>query len=481
MARVTTEISAKSNMRAGLQRAKQDMRVFRNAVRDEVRGLRADIKRETTKDGGLFGGMTGAVAKGNLIAKGLQVVARGASEAAQSIGDMQDASEQLGLSAEFIGRLERVMETSGVSAENLRKGFMALNDAQTAVKNDNEQMIARFAELGISAQDVKNARLDELFFRVADGLEGMTDQGKAASIAMDLIGTRNNARMISTMRKGSAELQREMEGTSGAISDANTKAVDDTVDAIKSGWSELKGFLGTAAGESIRAAQRTGEAFKRATDKAGGGIREGLGDHPVDDPEQAAAKNRAAVANAHKDIIIKKEAEGLEERKNAAKERLLDAEHDGLKQAERLLSVDERRLLLLKKMAEARERFNKGDDVQKHEALADMEELKNELEQTRQEKIDFEAQDPQTKSQQKAEARRAGRRRRQAERMVAGKERDKIDRDERDGRITKEKAEEMRKDLNADKPENRAQTPEEQLLSEIRDHIKTLRQMVSAA
>ena len=457
MPKATVELSAKTDgLKAGLNRARQDWKAFRQDIKAQAKTMAVE-SREAGGGGGI--GVAG-ITKANLYAKAIEMGARAAREAVNSVGDLVDASEQLGVSAETIGRMERVFEGSGAKAEDLRKGLLKLNDAQSDVKNGNAESAAKFAELGISADEVKSMKLDDLFYRVADGMAAMGDKGKAGSLALDLIGSKN-ARMIGVMKGGGDAIKKQMADVSGAVGDANSKAIDDTADAIVSGWSAVKGFVSTGIGSTINTIKEVSGASEKVVEKQAQKVG-------LSQKENELAKTRVAAAHAELKAAerLKDEEKEREELKRESNSLIAEDERGAIA----ALTMMEKQNLLLKRMEDSKReqaKFGKGSIEDERERVKQMQ-LQQQLDENRKQKIERQAMKPDERRQADADERHALRRQKWAERVVDKKARMKIEDEFRDGRLTAKQRNERIEALRAG---DKKGTKTEELLSEIKGVI----------
>ena len=110
-------------------------------------------------------------------------------------GAIQDASEATGLAAENFQALSNIAATHGVKMEALTGALMRVRDAQASIGTD-ERAQKVFARLGLSIQQVRDAKPEELLRLIAQRLKETGD----VSVATDLFG-RGGARMIETMKE----------------------------------------------------------------------------------------------------------------------------------------------------------------------------------------------------------------------------------------------------------------------------------------
>jgi lambda family phage tail tape measure protein len=102
-------------------------------------------------------------------------------------GDMEDMARSFDLSMESLISIQGALQDAGGEAENVTTMFIALAAAQQDAISGSTLARENFEKLGISGKDVESLNLEELFKRVAVGLSEISDKGKQAAYAQDLL------------------------------------------------------------------------------------------------------------------------------------------------------------------------------------------------------------------------------------------------------------------------------------------------------
>lgn len=465
MPALTYEIGARNN------RLKQALKDSKDAVKDLRRHAREqfrDMSREVNDSGGfgkelkqnLFGQMT----KANLAATAITKTVGAVRDGVAAIGEMVDASEQLGVSAESLSKLQRVMQGAGVEVENLRKAFISLNQARLAAKGGDDKALASFAQLGVTTEQLDN--LEETFFAVADGIAAIKDPAEAAGKAMELIGTRN-AKLIGGMREGSEELKKRMSEVV-SVTEANAKAVDDTSDSLSNLWGAAKAGAANAAGGVINAFKAGVNGWENAVEKM-----KGAENTAAAEEEKKAAHQKEVTDEAEKQrlLALRNNAARNEEEKTSRRILDLAKEHtESERERAELLRESytrtEKLALAIGNVVEARKRYDAAPaGIPKDEAGANLAAARVGMEKARQKEVDrFALPLAERKEAERAE-RENDRAQRKGERVFSATARDKIDRDFRAGRIDEKKRDAMMEEMRVKKGEGGAKEnlPEESL------------------
>jgi hypothetical protein len=144
-------------------------------------------------------------------AAGVGIVSETSRVAAHSQAVVRNAAA-LGLTTDAYQELGYAIESTGGDVDDLGDLFGQLSDyALEAVKGSESQAEA-FALLGLSADDLRGKRPEELFDLVSDGIKKTTDPTKRLAAASRLLGDDVAKKMLPLLMRGSAgigELRRE--------------------------------------------------------------------------------------------------------------------------------------------------------------------------------------------------------------------------------------------------------------------------------
>ena len=338
---------------------------------------------------------------------------------------------------------------------------------------------------------LEKSKLDELFFKAADGLKDMQDSGKAASAAMDLIGSRQD-RMAAVMRQGGESIKKDMDAAWGAMTADATKNIDDLVDGAANKLNQLKGVAGNVVGAVIGVGKHVAGEYQkgidaREADKKASGVERALGpiNKEVESEKQKAARKEfeakdhirlqalAAVVAGKEDVALTKEKEEISERISSAQKDIADSMRSQWTFGEKYNVA--RTELLEKERAYQASLKKVGDAVGQERALAERDEAKAkflELKQTAIERAGMPiAEQNRLQEQEKQQARD----RKRAERTLNAQERDKLDRQFRRGEITKNARDQAIAALNAIKFGESPDTPEKQTAVHTRQIAKSVK------
>lgn len=159
---------------------------------------------------------------------------------AQAADDAGEQAAKLGVSAQFLTAYGSAAGLAGASAESFGDALRFLSVAQADVIAGNKDTISTFNRLGISAGEVKDAKLETLFKRLADGIKDTASQAERIELSQALFG-----------RGGSALLPLIQGGTKALNEQADVfvrlgATVDDELADAGGKFTDFRGLVGAA-------------------------------------------------------------------------------------------------------------------------------------------------------------------------------------------------------------------------------------------
>ena len=339
-------------------------------ARQAVEKFRADVQRPMQVGGakGVFGDVLG----GNLAAEGIKRLGGAMADAAGKAGQLVDAEDQIGITAEELSRLEKVFMGSGVSVETLRKSMLNLVQAQAAVRGGSEDAAKKFAELGVTTSEVVNSNTIDLFFKLSDGVRELGAGTQQTAAAMDILGVKN-AKLVGGMKAGSAEIKSAMKDVSGVIEQDNAKAIDSLTDKFEEAGAAAKDGLINRVGAFLSGASKGWQQYKESAKEGAEATKQAAKEienidasrNPRDLEYKQATKDELNLAwqrrkNALDEIASKKAAAEDTETRKAAADRVSKLEEKKRENLEETFSLEQR-------IALARERVKKAQDAKNKE------------------------------------------------------------------------------------------------------------------
>lgn len=204
--------------------------------------------------GGLAGSFKAAfrgIAIPTSIAAGIGSLALGFArlgrQALSMADEIQDASEKLGVSAEYLQRLKLAAEQTGGSFEGLQSAIVFLARTTGDAVRGSEKASAAFERLGIDARKLAALPLDRRLAVVAAQLQKLPDAADKADLGSRVLG-RSFADQIPLL----SNLEDELAKTNAVLSNEQVKALADAKDA----WERWGNFAIVQTGRVLTGAER---------------------------------------------------------------------------------------------------------------------------------------------------------------------------------------------------------------------------------
>lgn len=134
---------------------------------------------------GLFAGALGEVL-GPLI--GLEVLRRRIDDTANFELRMRNLSSTTGISARSLAGLHSVITTMGGDFDAITAGLSKMENAQQLAIEGNKQAVTGFQRIGVSVQELKTLKPEELFYRVASGFNDTGSSAERNAAAIEIFG-----------------------------------------------------------------------------------------------------------------------------------------------------------------------------------------------------------------------------------------------------------------------------------------------------
>lgn len=119
--------------------------------------------------------------------------------AIQSAAGLQQLSERTNASAEALSALVGVAKLSGTSSDDLATGLQKVAKSAIEAENGGKKAAASYAAIGISTDELRNKKPDEIFKLVADRLALYQDGTEKSVVAQNLLG-KSGANLLPVMK-----------------------------------------------------------------------------------------------------------------------------------------------------------------------------------------------------------------------------------------------------------------------------------------
>lgn len=181
--------------------------------------------------------------------------------------EIYHTSQMLRMSADDYQAYRVLVEEAGGSTSDFERAINNLTQRQDEALDGNENMVATFAKLGVTLDDLAQMDPGELFQKIAGGVAGADDQTAAFSATAELFGRRAGPALFEALNNlASLDFSNFKAGLreSGEIMDAElTQRLAAAEDAIARFQRRLKIFAGegiTTGGNIMQALSANAEA-----------------------------------------------------------------------------------------------------------------------------------------------------------------------------------------------------------------------------
>ena len=221
MSEVKVEIKAETGLLAtGLAKAQKNIQNFGKDVTSNI----------TDKLAGAFSGAGVAAGIGSLA-----TMTMAAGKAIMDFaGNLQDASEAMGLTVEQLQGLHGAFMLGGASAEDVDKGISKLLQNMDTATNSVGPIRDAFDKLGVSFETLSNGDPDAVIRAISDGVKNATNPTEAYAAVLDLLG-KSGKKMMAGLRDGGDALE-EISKKTSKLSNEDAAAIGkfgDTVDVLR--------------------------------------------------------------------------------------------------------------------------------------------------------------------------------------------------------------------------------------------------------
>ena len=183
----------------------------------------------------------------------------GFSSAIEKGDQLQDIAEKFGVSASKLQMLGNAASVFGSGLDQVSAGLNKLSLAQQkAVSGEQgaEALVATFAEVGISLDELRTISAEDIFLKIADSFASGANDGRQFVIVNELLG-KAQTDLIKVLNQGSAAIT-EQGNAIGVFSNETIAQLSAASDSIKKFQNILTVGFGTAASKIMQAVEAYG-------------------------------------------------------------------------------------------------------------------------------------------------------------------------------------------------------------------------------
>jgi len=206
---------------------------FRITAQDKTKGafnsVNKNVNSTTKAMKKLAGAFAGVVAVRQLVQFG--------KESLQLADDIGKVADKLGVTTDFLQRMQFAAEQTGIATNTLNMGLQRFTRRVAEARNGTGEAKAALEQLGIALNDSEgNARsIEDVLADVSDGLANTADSGEKVRLAFKFFDSEGVA-LVSTLGDGAAALKALTESATGVIPEDTIRKAEefnDTMNRLK--------------------------------------------------------------------------------------------------------------------------------------------------------------------------------------------------------------------------------------------------------
>ena len=202
---------------------------FRITAQDKTKGafnsVNKNVNSTTKAMKKLAGAFAGVVAVRQLVQFG--------KESLQLADDIGKVADKLGVTTDFLQRMQFAAEQTGIATNTLNMGLQRFTRRVAEARNGTGEAKAALEQLGIALNDSEgNARsIEDVLADVSDGLANTADSGEKVRLAFKFFDSEGVA-LVSTLGEGSEALKLLTESATGVIPEQTIRDAERFNDAM---------------------------------------------------------------------------------------------------------------------------------------------------------------------------------------------------------------------------------------------------------
>lgn len=180
-------------------------------------------------------------------------------EAIDAAGKINDLSTQLGVTAEFLQEMKFAAEMSGGSLEGVSGALEKIAVARTKALQGNQGLIAAFERFGVTAEELKTAKLEDIFLKIGRAFEGVANPQQLLEPFRELAG-RGAGALIPAMVDGLGEAAQQARNLGMVMSNEVIMTLDEANDRVDMMRKTMEAKTGSIIANVVEPAFRQTEA-----------------------------------------------------------------------------------------------------------------------------------------------------------------------------------------------------------------------------
>lgn len=152
-------------------------------------------------------------------------------QAMSTAGRLNDLSDQLGVSVEFLQEMKYAAEMGGSSLDEFGSAIQKISVARTKALTGDDAMMTAFEKLGVSAEQLRSARIEDIFMTIGRSFEGTANPQTLVQAFLE-IGGKGAGGLIPAMANGLQDAADRARVLGLVLREEVVNAVDDVNDRV---------------------------------------------------------------------------------------------------------------------------------------------------------------------------------------------------------------------------------------------------------
>jgi len=171
-------------------------------------------------------------------------------KAIQTAGQLNDLSQQLGVSAKFLQEMKFAAEMGGASLSDVESGLQKIQIARQKALGGNDELVAAFESLGVSSEQLKSSRIEDIFMQIGRSFEGGANPEELIASLTQIAGKGAGA-LIPAMASGLADAAEQARNLGLVLSDDVVRSLSDANDRVEIMMKRLETGMGVVIAKFI--------------------------------------------------------------------------------------------------------------------------------------------------------------------------------------------------------------------------------------
>lgn len=191
----------------------------------------------------ISGTLAGIFAVDKLAQFGLQAI--------ETAGKLNDLSAQLGVSAQFLQEMKFAADMGGSSLDDVSAALQKITIARGKALGGDQGLLDAFARFGITAQEIKSAKIEDIFLKIAKAFEGDANPQNLLAPFRELAG-RGAGALIPAMATGLSDAADQARRLGLVMSNEVIAAMDNANDRLDILKAKFTAGTGTVIGSVVQ-------------------------------------------------------------------------------------------------------------------------------------------------------------------------------------------------------------------------------------